>query len=120
MSRTAIFIDGAYLEKLSLNEFGKPTIDFQKLAAHIVGSGELLRTSNSRTVAQSHLCAYSRQNSMLNPRPYTKQPVVLVDVPVPLTPSDHARTLLPYHVPVPVALSIADCEGPSNCESQAG
>jgi uncharacterized LabA/DUF88 family protein len=43
MSRTAIFIDGAYLG-FGLREFGEPKIDFTKLAHELSPDREVLRT----------------------------------------------------------------------------
>ena len=44
MSRCAIFIDGAYLEFVLKEEFGRSPIDFAVLANRIAGPRELLRT----------------------------------------------------------------------------
>lgn len=44
LDRTAIFIDGAYLDKLLELEFNRTRIDFGKLAKHVNGTGEILRT----------------------------------------------------------------------------
>ena len=43
MSRTAVFIDGAYLEKLLLYDHGKPSIDFKCLVETMIEGDELLR-----------------------------------------------------------------------------
>lgn len=43
MSRTAAFIDGAYLEFLLREEFGAPRIDFELLVKRVSGNRELLR-----------------------------------------------------------------------------
>jgi uncharacterized LabA/DUF88 family protein len=42
--RAAIFIDGAYFEKVIKNEFGEITIDFKKLVEVLTDGRELLRT----------------------------------------------------------------------------
>ena len=44
MSRAAVFIDGAYLEYLLREEFGKPPIDFATLVTRVVGNREVLRS----------------------------------------------------------------------------
>ena len=44
MNRCAIFIDGAYLEFVLKEEFGRPPIDFAALSSRIAGPRELLRT----------------------------------------------------------------------------
>lgn len=44
INRTAIFIDGAYLDKLLELEFNRTRIDFGKLSKQVNGKGELLRT----------------------------------------------------------------------------
>lgn len=44
MDRIAIFIDGAYLEKVLKEEFNEPKIDFEKLVREIQGNKDLLRT----------------------------------------------------------------------------
>jgi uncharacterized LabA/DUF88 family protein len=44
VNRCAIFIDGAYLEFVLKEEFGRPPIDFAALANRIAGPRELLRT----------------------------------------------------------------------------
>jgi uncharacterized LabA/DUF88 family protein len=43
-NRTAIFIDGAYLDKLLELEFRRTRIDFGHLAEQVSGDGEILRT----------------------------------------------------------------------------
>lgn len=43
MSTTAVFIDGAYLEKLLLHDHGKPSIDFRCLVETMIEGEELLR-----------------------------------------------------------------------------
>jgi uncharacterized LabA/DUF88 family protein len=43
MSRSAVFIDGAYLEFLLKEEFGRPSIDFSALVGRMIGNKELLR-----------------------------------------------------------------------------
>ena len=43
MSRTAVFIDGAYLEKVLLYDHDKARIDFGRLANVMAGDGDLLR-----------------------------------------------------------------------------
>ncbi|MGH7540891.1 MAG: hypothetical protein ACRELC_07830 [Gemmatimonadota bacterium] len=42
MSRTAVFIDGGYLNHL-LRDFGEPAIAFDRFAAALTGQDELLR-----------------------------------------------------------------------------
>ena len=42
--RVAIFIDGAYLEKVNKNEFGLSPIDFGKLSQVMANGKEILRT----------------------------------------------------------------------------
>lgn len=44
MSRTAIFIDGAYFSFVLKDEFGQPRIDFDKLATVLADGDDLLRT----------------------------------------------------------------------------
>ena len=44
MSRIAMFIDGAYLDKLLKNEFNLVKIKYDALAAQMAGSSEILRT----------------------------------------------------------------------------
>ena len=44
MSRTAVFIDGAYLDYLLKEEFGRTPIDFSALITRIVGNRDLLRS----------------------------------------------------------------------------
>lgn len=44
MARTAIFIDGGYLDKLCIHEFGRASIRYEKVCAVLAGPGELLRT----------------------------------------------------------------------------
>ncbi len=44
MERIAIFIDGAYLEKILLHEFGGVRVDFSKLAQELSQGYSLLRT----------------------------------------------------------------------------
>lgn len=44
MDRVAIFIDGAYLEKVLKEEFNEPKVDFAKFANEIKGNNDLLRT----------------------------------------------------------------------------
>jgi uncharacterized LabA/DUF88 family protein len=44
MSRTAIFIDGAYLQFVLKEEFSSPKIDFHLLAQKVAGGREILRT----------------------------------------------------------------------------
>ena len=44
MSRVAVFIDGAYLEYLMKEEFGRPAIDFAALVTRLTGGRELLRS----------------------------------------------------------------------------
>ena len=43
MARCAIFIDGAYLEFVLKQEFGRPSVDFAGLVSKIAGSSDLLR-----------------------------------------------------------------------------
>ncbi|MEX2149657.1 MAG: NYN domain-containing protein [Steroidobacteraceae bacterium] len=43
MSRCAIFIDGAYLQFVLREEFGRPAIDFAAVVNRIAGTRELLR-----------------------------------------------------------------------------
>ena len=40
MAATAVFIDGAYLQKVLLHDHGRATIDYGKLALAMVGEGE--------------------------------------------------------------------------------
>ena len=44
INRTAIFIDGTYLNKLLEREFGRARIDYHLLAKHLAGDSEILRT----------------------------------------------------------------------------
>lgn len=44
VNRCAIFIDGAYLEFVLKEEFGRPPIDFAAVVNRIAGARELLRT----------------------------------------------------------------------------
>ena len=44
MSRIAIFIDGAYLDFVLKDHFGLPRVDFHRLAEHMAGGIEILRT----------------------------------------------------------------------------
>jgi hypothetical protein len=44
MSRAAIFIDGGYLEKLLINQFGGARVSFAKVSAHLAKSRDILRT----------------------------------------------------------------------------
>ena len=44
INRTAIFIDGTYLNKLLEREFGRARIDYHLLARHLAGGSEILRT----------------------------------------------------------------------------
>jgi uncharacterized LabA/DUF88 family protein len=43
MSRTAVFIDAAYLQFVLKEEFGRPSIEFSVLVSRMTGSRELLR-----------------------------------------------------------------------------
>lgn len=43
MGKTAIFLDGGYVEKVLKYDFSEPKIDFQKLAHEIAAPDELLR-----------------------------------------------------------------------------
>ena len=43
MTRTAIFIDGAYLGK-TLKKFGEPKVDFQQLSEKMANGADILRT----------------------------------------------------------------------------
>jgi len=42
-SRTAIFLDGGYLDKVLIHDFNLAKIDYEKLASEMAGSSELLR-----------------------------------------------------------------------------
>ncbi|MEI6310114.1 MAG: NYN domain-containing protein [bacterium] len=42
--KTAVFIDGAYLERVLKDEFGTPRIDFHLLVTALAGSDPILRT----------------------------------------------------------------------------
>jgi len=44
MDRAAIFIDGAYLDKLLENEFGRAQIDYGRLADELAQGADILRT----------------------------------------------------------------------------
>lgn len=44
LDRCAIFIDGAYLEKVLKNEFDETRIDFGKLSRELAGDAQILRT----------------------------------------------------------------------------
>lgn len=44
MSRAAVFIDGAYLDHLLKDEFGRPPVDFASLVNRLAGTRELLRS----------------------------------------------------------------------------
>ena len=43
-NRVAMFIDGAYLEHVLREEFGKPPIDFQALSETLAGGSDILRS----------------------------------------------------------------------------
>ncbi len=43
-NRVAVFIDGAYLEHVLKEEFGKPQIDFQALSEKLAGGSDILRS----------------------------------------------------------------------------
>ena len=43
-NRVAIFIDGAYLENVLKEEFGRPKINFGTLSEQLAGSSEILRS----------------------------------------------------------------------------
>jgi hypothetical protein len=44
MDRCAIFLDGGYLQKLLAKEFGKPNVDYGKLANALAEGCDVLRT----------------------------------------------------------------------------